>query len=274
MIIVLGGTTEGREVIAQLTRLNYPITATVVSSYGAELLENNELCDTRQGALTKSRLVQLIKDTDSRFLIDATHPFAVEISQIAMESTTEQDIYYIRLERKRIVLPQHDLITIINAIEQIEPYIFPGQTVFNTMGSKNLDLIVPLIKKYGATLVTRVLPSAGVIKKCENLGLNSDHIIAAKGPFSAEFNKQMFKHYDAQLILTKDSGTAGGLETKLQAALELNIPVLVWSRPRLSYPRLVYSAQEAVESINALLQTSQGEGGRWQHGNYMESAHH
>jgi len=257
MIIVLAGTTEGREVIALLKPLERLLTATVVSSYGAELLESDGLCDTKQGTLDKNKLIKLIQDKDARFLVDATHPFATQISSLAMEVSAEQDINYIRLERKNSILHDYPLVHRIEKIEQIEEYLYPGQVVFNTMGSKKLSIIVPLVEKHGANLITRVLPSANVIKNCEELGLNCDHIIAAKGPFSKELNKQMFKHYGAQLILSKDSGTNGGVEAKLEAALELSIPVLVWSRPELTYPQVVYSPEEVVEYIKAKLENIQ-----------------
>ena len=52
-----------------------------------------------------------------------------------------------------------------------------------------------------------------------------------QGTFSKEFNISLMKEYSVSAIITKESGESGGAEEKINAALELNIPVILVTRP-------------------------------------------
>lgn len=249
MIIVLAGTVEGRQMVSLLNQEGWPNIACVVSRYGAELLARPGFDNIYQGCLDKTGLNLLIKEKKASILLDATHPFASKISELAIEAADECKIHYIRLERTSVSLPDDPLVQRIAALDQIQEFILPRQIVFSTLGSRHLPLVAPLVKRAGALLVARVLPLSGVIRDCEELGLTPNSIVALKGPFSKELNRHLFKHYGAQLILSKESGAAGGLDTKLQAALELKIPIIVWSRPAMNYPLVFHSPEEVMQYI-------------------------
>ncbi|MCX5780742.1 MAG: precorrin-6A reductase [Firmicutes bacterium] len=251
MIIVLGGTAEGRQMVSLLNQEAWPHTACVVSRYGAELLGYNDSTRINQGRLDVAGLISLIIDTGAALLVDATHPFATEISRIGMEAATTCKIDYVRLERDAAVIPNDPLVKKVQAMDQIEEFLRPQQVVFSTLGSRHLPLLVPLVKRAGARLVARVLPVSGVVQECEGLGLTPDSIVAVQGPFSKELNQRLFEHYGAQLILSKDSGAAGGLEEKLEAAREMGITIVVWMRPPLNYLRVYSSPEEVLQYIKA-----------------------
>ena len=59
-------------------------------------------------------------------------------------------------------------------------------------------------------------------------------------------------YYGAQLVLTKESGDIGGFKEKIEAALELEIPVIVLARPQINYPVMVHSSEEVVEYIREI----------------------
>lgn len=252
MILVLAGTTEGSQVASLLKKYGWRVIASAVSSYGANLLSISSGGEVIEGELDQEQLSQLIKTRGVTVLVDATHPFAEQISRLAMQCAADLNIPYIRLERTDTPLPVHPLVHKLHQLEQLEEYLYPGQTVFSTLGSKHLIQVDTMIKRKKARLVARVLPQGKVIRVCEELGMNAEQIVALKGPFSKELNQQLFMHYSAELILTKDSGVIGGLDTKVEAALELNIPILVWKRPALNYPQVLHSAEDVVEYITTL----------------------
>ena len=72
------------------------------------------------------------------------------------------------------------------------------------------------------------------IKKCLEMGIPSKNIIAMQGTFSKEFNESMMKEYHVQLVVTKESGETGGTPSKIEAAIKLEIPVIVVKRPIIS----------------------------------------
>ncbi len=84
---------------------------------------------------------------------------------------------------------------------------------------------------------------------CEDVGLNADNIIAMKGPFSEAINEQMYKHYDIDLVITKESGIEGGFLEKVNAAKNLNIPVVVIVREKVNYKTVVNEIENITNFI-------------------------
>lgn len=184
-------------------------------------------------------------------MIDATHPFASAVSQVAITAAQQTGIDYLRLERPTIKLPDDPLVIGITDLARLEDYVLPGQRVFSTLGSKYLATIMPIIRRKQADLIARVLPSSTVLKNCEELGLHPNQLIAMQGPFSMNLNLELFRQYSADLIISKESGVLGGLEAKIGAALKLGLRILVWSRPVINYPRCFDSSQSLMEYINS-----------------------
>jgi len=85
-----------------------------------------------------------------------------------------------------------------------------------------------------SVLFARVLPSLDSIQKCLDLGLKQENIIAMQGTFSKNFNKALMEEYNISLIITKESGETGGTPSKINAALELGINIVLVTRPKIS----------------------------------------
>ena len=83
----------------------------------------------------------------------------------------------------------------------------------------------------GKKIWARVLPVSGVIKLCEDLGMKAKHILAIQGPFSYEMNLAMIRDYKADVMVTKNSGLVGGSDTKLRAAMDAGISVIIIDKP-------------------------------------------
>ncbi|MBQ2320728.1 MAG: precorrin-6A/cobalt-precorrin-6A reductase, partial [Lachnospiraceae bacterium] len=100
--------------------------------------------------------------------------------------------------------------------------------IFISTGSKELHEY-KVIPDYKERIVARVLPVEDSIRKCEELGLK--HTIYEKGPFDYEQNKAAFSKENAEWLVTKSAGKAGGFDEKFYAALELGMKVIVITRP-------------------------------------------
>lgn len=254
MILVLAGTAEGRHLVSLLGQRGWPVIASVTSSYGAEMISSHgSEVTVIEGQLDQGKFTSLIKDKEVKAVVDATHPFAQQISRLAMQTSAGLQIPYLRLDRPSL-LPEHPLVKPVSSLEQMEEYFLPDQKVFSTLGSRHLPQLFAMIKRKQAKLTARVLATREAIQVCEELGLQPDQIMAIKGPFSEEFNKEMFRHSGAELIITKESGKVGGLDTKIEAALELNIPILIWTRPIIEYPLVLHSSEEVVQYLISIHQ--------------------
>jgi precorrin-3B C17-methyltransferase len=68
------------------------------------------------------------------------------------------------------------------------------------------------------------------------LGIPRERLFAMQGPCSRALNETLWKDWQIDCVVTKESGVAGGFVAKAQAAYSLGIPLIVVSRPRLNYP--------------------------------------
>lgn len=237
MILVLGGTTEAREIARYLQEEGFPLCLTTVSAHGAQLARNHGVDKVQQGALNREDLVSLIKEENIRVVIDATHPYAENIRLLAQRTAQELGIAYGRFVRAASPLPEHPLLYIVGSYQAgAEQAGALGDSIFLTVGSKRLSFFMDCPALESKKLTARVLPEAEVLKLCHELGLGPGNIIAAQGPFSREANRWMFSHYGAQVVVTKESGPTGGFLAKWEACLDLNIPLVVIQRPAEKHP--------------------------------------
>ena len=80
-----------------------------------------------------------------------------------------------------------------------------------------------------------MLPTTDSIKKAEDLGYLPSKIIAIQGPIDKILNKAMLQSYKINYLLTKESGTTGGEQEKVEACKEEGVTVLVLTRPFVDY---------------------------------------
>jgi precorrin-6x reductase len=80
----------------------------------------------------------------------------------------------------------------------------------------------------------RVLPCQESIDICKKYAIDNNHIIAERGPFTVEQNIEIIKKYSIDVLVTKDSGIAGGVPEKLEAAKACGIKVVVIRKPAIT----------------------------------------
>ncbi|SJZ37202.1 precorrin-6A reductase [Selenihalanaerobacter shriftii] len=246
MIYVLCGTKDSRRIIKELLEADYEVITSVVTKYGERLLRQLGDIEIITGRLDKEEMEEIINKYGITTVIDATHPFAEEVSQNAIEATNNLDVQYVRFEREGVILPDNELIIkkldFQSAIKHINKR---SGKVLLTIGSKELPDFVEGISDFDQRVIVRILPTSQVLKKCQkDLNIPIKNIIAMQGPFSRRLNKQILIDYDIDLLVTKASGKTGGLEAKLIAAQDLDIPTLVIERPKLDYIQVVSSLEE------------------------------
>ena len=251
MIFVLAGTQDGREIVRLLLEQGHDVAASVVSSYGGELLAHvcGQRCLINDKPLDEAALKDYLQEHDIRLLVDASHPYAANVSRNAIAVCQALSIPYIRYERDLSKL-DYDRITVVHSYEEAaQAAAALGKKIFLTTGSRNLDKFVHSPDLKDCELTARVLPTAEVIGLCESLGLDAGHIVALQGPFSQELNRELFRKYGAEVIITKNSGTIGGTDTKFAAAAELDLPIVLIDRPKLNYPCITHDYAEVLAFV-------------------------
>ncbi|WP_338835000.1 Cobalt-precorrin-6A reductase [Moorella humiferrea] len=254
MILVVGSTGEGRQLIRSLRQEGYEVATWTDSTYGEQLAREDGATFILTVPLTEGNLAALEGGRQPEAVIDATLPYPGRFS-LALEAWCRQNsIPYLRFLRPETELPRDSLIHQVTTWEEAARAAAGlGDTIFLTTGTNNLEVFVnnPLFKD--KRIVVRVLPEHRVIKKCQDLGLTPRDIIAMQGPFSKEMNKVMFKAYKAGVVVTRDAGPAGGTEAKIAAALALKIPVVLIKRPSIRYLYSVATIEEAILLLKRLI---------------------
>ena len=250
-IFLIAGTQDGRKLAEFLSGKNFDVTASVVSDYGRKLLENCAGIKINDKPRDRDELEKILREENFNFLVDASHPYAKNISANAIDAAQAANIFYVRYERAEIDFAYEKIFHVESyeaaAIKASEL----GKNIYLTTGSRNLKIFVDLLKD--CNLTVRILPTAEVLTQCEALGLTPKQIVAMQGPFSTELNVELFKHAGAEVIVTKNSGQIGGADTKLEAAKILNLPVVMINRPKIFYPNLAKTFDDVLSIIKNFL---------------------
>jgi len=248
-VLVIAGTVDARNIISELIKTGVAVTATVTTSYGSELLEAYEGIDVHKGKLDSDGMLKLINERKICCTIDASHPFAREASVNAIEACTEAGIPYLRFEREGVTAETGRIIKVKSFEEAARAACTFDGNIFLTIGTNNLKIFVDTIPDYKNRLFARILPDSRMVSRCEEAGLSAGNIIAVKGPFATGMNIEMLKHCSASVLVTKESGEAGGMVEKLEAAASLDIPVIMVERPEVPYTAKVSTLEEVMEFI-------------------------
>jgi precorrin-6A/cobalt-precorrin-6A reductase len=235
-IMVMAGTSDAVVLIKRLRDLDDEIyiVATTVTSYGAEIARSAGADEVISKPLPKDELTHNIKNHNINILVDSTHPFAAEATRNAIQASKETGITYFRLERPPTQLPETPLIhpaASFSEAAQLAKTISNGR-IMHLAGVSTIHYLTEVID--ADKILARVLPNPYSVKKSLETGLPGENIIAMQGIFTPEFNKALMREYGAEIVVTKDSGEVGGTPSKIEAALELGIPIIVVLRPKVS----------------------------------------
>lgn len=248
MILVLAGTKDGRDLVNLLIQSDYEVMASVFSDYGRELIDLRVPVHT--GPLDANGFTALIRTNKITMIVDASHPYAINVSENAMKACQATTIAYVRYERPVATLPNYDGLRIVHDYAEAAQVAGSlGKTIFLTTGSRHLRVFKSSTFLQNHRLIARVLPEPSVLTECLELGFTPRDIVAIQGPFSHELNVALFKEYQAEVIVTKNSGEIGGSDTKITAAMELHLPLVVIDRPIIQYSNVVYDVTEVIKFI-------------------------
>ncbi|MEG1256806.1 cobalt-precorrin-6A reductase [Clostridium sp.] len=250
MIGLIVGTSEGKVILSHLNKHTDNIVVSTATTYGGELLNNYKYKVLNDKPLVYEELKTLFKNNGVNILVDASHPYAVEISATAMKIAKELDIEYLRYERKSTLdnFPKNDLIVEVPSYEDLAEVLKNVDgCVLNTTGSRNIDKILDL--NLENRVIHRVLPSLKVMKEVFDLGVKVEDLIFIKGPIGYELNKAFINEYDGKALITKDSGPQGGTYEKIKAAIDLGIKVIVVERKIMDYGKVFNFEDELCDYI-------------------------
>ena len=256
-VLLFSGTSEGRK-LAELLSEHLCVTVCVATEYGQEVMQESELVKVRIGRLNQEEMECLIQSKDWLAVIDATHPYATEVTENIKNACERQNKEVLRLLRDSDTQAEYISAVQIhyaNSAEEAASYLNEtAGNIFLTTGSKELSRYVELIQEK-ERIFARILPGIEEIEKCHKLGVKGRQLICMQGPFSEELNYVMMKEIDAAWMVTKETAGAGGYPEKLRAARRAGVKVIVIKRPE----EVGFSMEEILQKLEIPLEKKASE---------------
>lgn len=230
MILLLGGTSETPQIANLLAQSNCQVLISHLteSPVGWNLNRGIRL---RHGALDVNAMRDLIDKEGITAIVDVAHPYAVQLHNTAVAAASMTNTPYYRYERPGVDYDDYDVEFADDHQCGAELTFRIGHRALLTTGSRNLEPYVKAARDTGAKLYVRVLPCEESLIVCREYGIDEEAIIAEYGPFTLEQNIALIEQHSIDVLVTKDSGLAGGVLEKLEAAKARGIKVVVIRKP-------------------------------------------
>ena len=228
-VLVFAGTTEGYEICRFLADHQVRTMGFAATEYGGKSLTENEYLTVQTGRLDETAMEQVFIQEKPEMVLDATHPYAAEVTVNICTACEKTQTLYRRVLRESG--SREDKAVYVESVQAAAQYLDQTQgNVLLTTGSKELAGFTGM-KNYQERLYARVLSLPNVMQACAELGFEGKHLIGMQGPFSRELNTAMLRQYRCKYLVTKDTGKAGGFQDKIDAALECDAVPVIIGRP-------------------------------------------
>jgi precorrin-6A/cobalt-precorrin-6A reductase len=255
MILLLGGTSELSAIAAALAEAGFAVLVSTATDEPLELAPHPNI-ERRSGRLDDSAMLALIAARSIRAIVDATHPYATAAHATADQAARQAGIPCIRFVREGGIGPQEGVHFAADHERAAALAFSFGRPVLLTTGANHLAPYARDATTTGLRLVARVLPRAESVEACHQAGIADENIVAARGPFSLEQNLQQIRRYGIGVLVTKDSGPAGGVEAKLEAARQEHCQVVVVARPAPPPQHSATTVEQLVRSVKAATESA------------------
>lgn len=239
-IWIFAGTTEGRLLTRYASQMQMKCCVSTATEYGKSVLGENEGIRIMPKRMDKAQMKAFIRENNIGLAVDATHPFARQVTENIRAACEEEQIGYVRCLRENGTksltgdiegTDGHEAVLVDSVKEAVKYLKETGGNVLISTGSKELHLYTQ-IKDYKERCYARVLSTQEAVAEAVRLGFEGKHLIAMQGPYSEELNLAMLNHVNAAYFVTKESGGAGGFEEKKRAARKAGAKLIVIARPK------------------------------------------
>ncbi|KPX85353.1 Cobalt-precorrin-6x reductase [Pseudomonas amygdali pv. mellea] len=233
-ILLLGGITEALAIARRLGPEH------IYSLAGVGRVPADLACQLKVGGYGGAEgMAQYIREQGVDLLLDATHPYAAQISHNAACAARLTGIPCWALRRTAWQAGAGDDWREVADWSELVTALAPFKRPLFTLGREPLQHLHEIPEHQFWTL--RALDSYPGNDHCE--------VIGARGPFALEDERQLFEQRDIDVLISKNSGSSS-TEPKLEVARERGLPVLVLKRPELpEVDRILWSVDEVLEAL-------------------------
>jgi precorrin-6A/cobalt-precorrin-6A reductase len=217
-LLLLGGVTEALAIARTLGPQH------VYSLAGVGRVPTGLHCQVRVGGYGGAEgLANFVRDEGIDLIIDATHPYAAQISLNAAAAAQMAGIPCWALRRPAWQAGPHDDWREVTDWAELITALAPFKRPLFTLGREPLQHLHEIPEHQFWTL--RALDACPGNERCD--------VIGARGPFRLEDERELFESRNIDVLISKNSGSTA-TEPKLEVARERAVPVLVLKRPVLA----------------------------------------
>ena len=252
MILLMGGTSETSMIASALANVGKHVLVSMATEVPLALPVRPEV-QLRRGRLNVEQLATLLREHHIEALVDAMHPYALEAHATAKQAATTARIPYLRWLRAESELSAYRGLLMAEDHEQAaQMAVELKQPILLTVGSRNLSPYVRAARAAHLPIFARVLPCEEAENACKDTGLRVNEVIAARGPFSVEDTLKLLREYAIGTMVTKESGNAGGIPEKLEAAKLAACQVVVVRRATVTEGNPCQTLEELIRKVQFL----------------------
>ncbi|WP_329246622.1 cobalt-precorrin-6A reductase [Actinoallomurus sp. NBC_01490] len=246
-VLLLGGTNEARRLAAGLTRrTGFDVITSLAGRVAEPALPAGR---TRVGGFGGTDgLAAWLTAERIDAVVDATHPFAAEITASAVTATTRTGVPLLVLRRPGWHEgPGDDWRRVPSLAAAADP---PGDRVFLTTGRDGLPIFAGDDRRW--FLLRSVEPPPPPLPPRST-------VLLARGPYTVEGELELMRRHAVDVLVTKDSG-GEMTAAKLTAARLLGLPVVMVDRPPMPAAPAVTTVEAAEAWLERLFQTDTSPG--------------
>jgi precorrin-6A/cobalt-precorrin-6A reductase len=239
-ILLLGGTSEAQHLAKRLAQLS-GITATMSLAGRTRNAAPSPLPALIGGFGGIDGLADYLMRETIGLVVDATHPFAVQISNNAVAACGKTNVPLLAIERppwkKEMGDDWREHPTVEEAVAALPD---TPTTVFSALGRSSVPLLCERPQhRYLIRVVDPILPPPE---------LPNAIFISSRGPFRTEDDVSLFREHKVSCLLAKNSG-GDAAYAKIEAARRLRLPVHMVNRPKIAERHAVLTVDEAMTWI-------------------------
>ncbi|MEJ6398764.1 cobalt-precorrin-6A reductase [Yoonia sp. 208BN28-4] len=240
-LLLLAGSGEAKQIAQALAQDGTP----AIASLAGETRRPSELgLPTRVGGFGGADgFRDYIHAAGITAVLDATHPYAADMTTRTARLCAELSIPYCHVLRPPWTPEPGDDWTEIAREEDAKTYIHSWQTVFLGTGRKTLHRFKNL---EGTRLICRLIDPP-----TEPFPFEGGEFLIGRPPFSVDREKELFRLLNVDWLIVKNAG-GDASRTKLTAAGDLGIPVLMIKRPAMPDTTRVETVADALAWVRAL----------------------
>ena len=235
MILVFGGTTEGRKAAEVLEEAGSPFFYSTKTGEQELSLHNGERID---GAMDAEAMKAFIDKHSIRLIVDAAHPFASQLHHTIAVVASDRHIPVIRYER---IYPPRD-----PDITWIDDYVQVPTDIHSLLATTGVQSISKLkwLEALGIKVFYRILNRESSLLLAYEQGATDDQLCYFEDCNNIEV--------DAEAILLKESGLSGGFCEKVAAARAKGMRIIALKRQEMIHGDSIngpYGLRRAVERL-------------------------